>query len=219
MNEIMFFARKEFFKSKNEMTLAKLSTRDSIMRKKEILQIKSEKRLRKQKTITYLVKKVEETENKKFMEEEEGLINDLRHNITFTDYEKKVTRQKKDNRLQKIKPFSRLFDPKIQEVLSDINNQKLIKHKYHPSSKLFYFDKKELSEKSINIIKNKNSLNFEKENADKILKNMNEHIDEFKLQISSPIIYKIPTYFKNFYSGGPTPSSDIIPLAVFNFSN
>lgn len=148
MNEIMFFARKEFFKSKNEMILAKLSTRNSIVRKKEILQMKSEKRLKKQKTISYLVKKVQETEKQKFMQEEEGLINDIRHNITFTDYEKKMARKQKENQLKKIKPFSRLFDPKLQDVLSHINNPKLIKHKYHPSSKLFYFDKKELSEKS-----------------------------------------------------------------------
>ena len=154
----MFFARKEFFKSKNEMILAKLSTRDLIARKKEILHFKSEKRLKKQKTISYLVKKVEETEKQKFMEEEEGLINDIRHNITFTDYEKKVTRKRKENQLKKIKPFSRLLDPKLQDVLSDINNSKLIKHKYHPSSKLFYFDKKELSEKSKKKLKKQENI-------------------------------------------------------------
>lgn len=87
--------------------------------------------------------------------------------------------------------------------LPQSNTQKrteLKRRQYHPSSKLFLLDNKDLSDEEIKEEENqKNDTNY-------------KEILKFNININSPIYYKNTYNFKKFYSGGP-----IVPMRTEPF--
>lgn len=148
MTEIVQFARQEYFRSKNELTLSKMTINDNKRNKKQLIQYRNESRLKKQKTLSNVIQKVsvQEIINQNLHEQE--LLNDLNQNKTYADYEKKLKNNQKIKELNKLSLGNNIFEPKVSQIFSGFDHPKVVKHRYHPSSKLFYFNKKELKEKS-----------------------------------------------------------------------
>ena len=88
--------------------------------------------------------------------------------------------------------------PKYQNLIMESNNPLVIKHKFHPASKLHKLDPEEKLGKGINYF---------------------HHLDnieqEYKISIKCPGTIRVPRNFAKFYSGGPKVNQSE-PLYVHN---
>ena len=148
MEEIVMLARNEFYKAKNEQTVSKIAVNDAKNHRECVTQKNKEDLLRKQKVFIYAMNKIEKKEKEKRLKKEEKLYIDINKHKTFNDYEKEVYKEIKSNSMRRLELKKKLLEPKTQISFISYNHPSVVKHRYHPASKLFYFDKKGLEEKS-----------------------------------------------------------------------
>lgn len=149
MEEIVILARKEFYKSKNELTLSKIAFHEAQNQRREQTQRNKDELLKKQKVFIYALNKIGRIEKEKKTRKEEKLYKEInRCQTTYNDYEKEMRREIKENSMKRLAVTRKLFEPKYQIGFETQNHPSVVKHRFHPSSKLFYFDRKEVEEKS-----------------------------------------------------------------------
>lgn len=152
MEEITIMARKEFYKSKNELIVSKIAYKDA--EKMKLLEHERRKGelLKKQKVFIFAMNKSEQNEKIKKIKKEEKLYNDINYNhSTYSDYEKELNKEKTIQSLKKLEISKKLMEPKNQINFENFNHPSIVKHRYHPSSKLFYYNRKEIMERSFLI--------------------------------------------------------------------
>jgi len=95
--------------------------------------------------------------------------------------------RKKEAKKQKQKMIKEIVKkPQYQNLISEEKNPLVIKHKFHPSSKLHKIEADEKKSKGVEYL---------------------HHIDnveqEYKISIKCPETIRVPRNFARFYSGGP----------------
>ena len=149
MEEIVMMARKEFYKSKNELILSKIAYHEAKTFKEETTLRNKDELLKKQKVFIFALGKFEKKEAERKSHREEKLYRDIHHlHTTYNDYEKEVYREIHANSLKRLDLKKKICEPKNQVGFENQNHPDIVKHRFHPASKLFYFDKKEMEEKS-----------------------------------------------------------------------
>lgn len=148
MEEIVILARNSYYKAKNELITSKISLIDGLKAKEGDLKRNKEELIKKQRVYNNVMWSIERKRREKIKEKEVRLYEDINRNKTYSDYQKEALGEIKDKVMGRLELKKRLLEGKNQISFDNCNHPSVVKHRYHPSSKLFYFDKKEIDEKS-----------------------------------------------------------------------
>jgi len=149
MEEIVMLARKEFYKSKNELILSRIAYHHTKNSKEMATQRNKDELLKKQKVFIFAMGKFDRKEKERKSRKDEKLYKDINNcRTSYNDYEKEMYKEIEANSMRRLELKKKLCEPKNLIGFQNQNHPSIVKHRFHPSSKLFYLDKKEMEEKS-----------------------------------------------------------------------
>ena len=208
MREIIVKARNKFIQKNNDILKQKLNNFEAKRLKKQELVQQSKIRQHISRSIKSVMKKVQAKQEIFNEEFENSMIKQLRSpNREFNlddKYQEYINGKPftKAKRQEKVKNYSQ---PKEIDKYANQNNPNAIRHRYHPSSKIFFTTPTEEEENSKFCQKN---FFIILEIDPKYLEFIKNDIESFKLQIKTPNSLKDKENFLKFYSGGPSQTFD-----------
>ena len=205
MKNIVMDARLEYFQHRNHSTKGKIQE-FSLRKDKEMLnRVMSEKGKRYKKMIGTIWEMIEVKNEEKQEKEDDEIIEEMilknfnakfKKNFSIADLLRKKEAKKQKEKMSK----EVVRKPQYQNLISELNNPLVVKHKFHPSSKLHKI-----------------------EPDDKKTKEYMHHLDnieqEYKISIKCPGTIRVPRNFAKYYSGGPKVNQSNCLYVIDSFSN
>jgi len=191
MKAIVMETRLQYFQQKNRNVTNKIQEFTQKKNKEIIRQILTEKGKRYKKMMGTIWQLIEVKNEAKKDKEDEEIVEEMilknfnakfKKNFSIADLlRKKEAKKQKQKMIKEI-----VKKPQYQNLISEEKNPLVIKHKFHPSSKLHKIEADEKKSKGVEYL---------------------HHIDnveqEYKISIKCPETIRVPRNFARFYSGGP----------------
>ena len=214
MRAIIVNARNKFIQKNNSVLKQKLNDfQTKIIKSREKTQLTKD-RLHISKSIRSVIKKIQGNQEQYEENFKTNFLTQMKSPNKNIDIEKKFEEYNKCKPYKENSHKSKNYSqPKEIDLYCSPTHPKVIRHKYHPSSKVFFVNDVEKEEKSlksrkIKLIKIINKIDL------KHIDLMKSDILKYKLQINSPESLKEKDTFIKFYSGGPSSQIYDEPLYV-----
>lgn len=204
MKEIITKTRLKYFQEKNHNVVEKIQYFSMKKDKENEKLILSEKSKRYKKMMGTIWQIIENKNYEKQEKEDAEIIEELilknfnakfKKNLSIADLLRRKEAKNTKEKLEK----DVVKKPHYQNLITDLNNPLVIKHKFHPSSKLHKLDPEDQQTKPPQYF---------------------HHLDnieqEYKISIKCPGTIRVPGNFAKFYSGGPVVhrSSEIYVIFI-----
>lgn len=205
MKEIVTQARLQYFQEKNLYIKEKIDNFSNKKEKENRRLCLSEKGKRYKKMIGTIWQLIEVKNHEKQEKEDEEIIEEMilknfsakfKKNLSIADLLRRKEAKKNREKLEK----DVIKKPHYQNLISELNNPLVIKHKYHPASKLHKLDPDEKLSK-----------------PPKYFHNLDNIEQEYRISIKCPGTIRVPNNFAKFYSGGPTINQSFHLYVFFYF--
>lgn len=199
-------ARLNYFQQKNQETIMKIQGFNTREKKGKRQAALSEQGSRYKKMIGTIWEIIEVKNSEKQLKEDEDIIAEMILKNFSAKFKKTFSiadliRKKEAKNTKEIIENKQIKKPQYQNLINEFNNPLVVKHRYHPASKLHKLD---IEEKTLK--------------GRKYLNNLENQEQVFKISIKCPNTIRVPNNFIKFYSGGPNNKS-ISPLYVRNLYN
>ena len=191
MKEIITKARLSFFQEKNHHLIEKIQYFSQKKNKENRQMVLSEKGKKYKKMIGTIWQLIDVKNQEKQEKDDDDIIEEMilknfnakfKKTLSIADLlRKKEAKNIKEKIIKDV-----IKKPKYQNLISELNNPLVIKHKFHCSSKLHKLDPEEKNTKGTQFFHD--------------LDNVEQ---EYKISIKCPGTIRVPRNFARFYSGGP----------------
>lgn len=199
--------RQEFFQHKLQNTISSLKTRETISSDLRTLLSRRAEGEKFKRIAGKVSDLIEKSSQKAENELETSIVSELmtmnidgrfRKNLSIADLLRKKEREeqgKKDERRKKDERGVRSSKKQFLRLMNGVNDPLIIKHKFHPTSKLH---KVERDEREVRGVR-----------GEEYRKMLEDQEEEFRLTIKCPKTIRKQEHFKRFLSGGPVRSRTI----------